>query len=75
VYFHVNLNFSKFNKTCICWLVNNICFSPVNPKIHFFCEVGNRRLETSKPASQNAVFLHYGNHLVDAVFRVQMFEI
>ena len=24
MYFHVNLNFSKFNKVCICWRVNNI---------------------------------------------------
>ena len=24
VYFHVNLNFSKFNKKCICWWVYNI---------------------------------------------------
>jgi hypothetical protein len=23
VYFHVNLNFSKFNKKCICWWENN----------------------------------------------------
>ena len=24
MYFHVNLNFPKFNKKCICWWVNNI---------------------------------------------------
>ena len=24
VYFYVNLNFSKFNKKCICWWVNNL---------------------------------------------------
>ena len=25
MYFHVNLNFSKFNKKWICWWVNSIC--------------------------------------------------
>jgi len=24
MYFHVNLNFSKFNQMCICWWANNI---------------------------------------------------
>ena len=24
MHFHVDLNSSKFNKKCICWLVNNI---------------------------------------------------
>ena len=44
-------------------------------EIHVFYEVGNRRLETSIPPAQKAVFLRYRNHLADVVFRVQIFEI
>jgi len=51
------------------------CFGRLNPEINVFCEMGNRRLETSIPASQNSAFLRYRNHLADAVFRVQLSEI